>query len=91
MPRPPLAKIRHKRLGHRHRAKYIDVELATHLCQRRLLENPLVAITSVVYQYIHRAVPVLNSGDHRVDGIEMGNVQHHAMGPFRRERLEGCQ
>jgi hypothetical protein len=50
-----------------------------------------VAITCVVDQHVHRAVAILHCRNHPIDGIEIGNVQHHPMSAFGRQRFEGCQ
>ncbi|MOA23852.1 hypothetical protein D3C78_1445000 [compost metagenome] len=86
-----LAKIRHEGLGHRHRAKHVDVELATHLLQRRFFENAFMAVAGIVDQDIDRAVSGFYLRHRAIDSIELGDIQDHAMGTLRGERFEGLQ
>ena len=47
-----LTESRHEGLGHRHGAKHVHLELATHLLDRRFLEDAFVAITRIVHEDI---------------------------------------
>lgn len=84
----PAATLAHERqhgLDHGHGTEHVNVELMAEVVQRRLFDQPFMAVTGVIDQDIDSAHGAFDFRDHTCHGGAVGDVQQTS------ERIAGFQ